>query len=140
MEGPRGTGDARVGLAGPFWGLGAAVAAWLAWQATGNAYWGAIAQVGGWLNLFYLLPIWQLDGGRGFRSLTRAQRGLAVAAIGLCWFFTGEGLLVLLLIGGIFRCFGGDAARERDDQGLAEYVVLVAAHTALCTLHVPLPQ
>jgi Zn-dependent protease len=31
----------------------------------------AIARVGAWINLFNLLPIPPLDGGRGFRPLSR---------------------------------------------------------------------
>src|SRR4051794_23892251 len=54
--------EARVALAGPVWGLGAATAAYVAFLATGWAYWGAIAKVGAVINLFNLLPFWQLDG------------------------------------------------------------------------------
>jgi Zn-dependent protease len=43
---------------------------------------------------FNLLPVWQLDGGRGFRALTRGQRWIAAALIGAMWLVTGEGLLV----------------------------------------------
>src|SRR2546430_11600704 len=60
--------DARVGLAGPIWGAGAAIAAYGVYLATGAGIWGAIAHVGAYINLFNLLPVWQLDGGRGFRS------------------------------------------------------------------------
>src|SRR6266516_2996578 len=88
--------DARVGLAGPIWGLGAAVVAYAVYRATGSGIWGAIAHYGAWVNLFNLLPVWQLDGGRGFRALTRGQRWIAAAMIGAMWLVTGEGLLVLL--------------------------------------------
>src|SRR5262245_12629675 len=53
--------DARVGLAGPLWGLGAALAAYVVFLATGWSSWAAIARVGAWINLFNLLPVWQLD-------------------------------------------------------------------------------
>ena len=39
----------------------------------------AIARVGAWINLFNLLPVWQLDGGRGFAALSRRQRGHVAA-------------------------------------------------------------
>ena len=58
--------DARVGLAGPIWGLGSAIAAWLAAVTTGLPIWYAIAYTAAWLNLFNLLPIWQLDGAGVF--------------------------------------------------------------------------
>src|SRR5437016_2211797 len=73
--------DARVGLAGPLWGLGAAAAAYAAYIGTGGGIWAAIAHFGAWVNLFNLVPVWQLDGGRGFRALTRRQRGDAAAVI-----------------------------------------------------------
>jgi len=38
--------DARIGLAGPMWGLGAAAAAFGLYMATGESYWGAVAQMG----------------------------------------------------------------------------------------------
>ena len=38
----------------------------------------AIAHTGAWINLFNLLPVWQLDGNRGFAPLARDGR-LAVA-------------------------------------------------------------
>jgi hypothetical protein len=51
--------DARVGLAGPIYGLGSAVVAWLAAITTGLPVWYAIAHTAAWLNLFNLLPIWR---------------------------------------------------------------------------------
>src|SRR6266550_8254955 len=88
--------DARVGLAGPLWGLAAALAAYVVYRATGIGVWGAIAHFGAWVNLFNLVPVWQLDGARGFRSLTRYQRWIAVAVIAVMWGATSEGLLALL--------------------------------------------
>src|SRR6266550_3198333 len=44
--------DARVGLAGPLWGLGAALAAYAVYRATGVGVWGAIAHMGALVNLF----------------------------------------------------------------------------------------
>ena len=57
--------DAKIGLAGPVWGLGAGLAALAVYGATGAPIWFAIAQVTGFLNLFNLIPVWQLDGSRG---------------------------------------------------------------------------
>jgi hypothetical protein len=49
--------DARVGLAGPLWGLGASLAALGMHLLTGSGVWGAIAQAGAWINLLNLIPI-----------------------------------------------------------------------------------
>ena len=66
----------------------------------------AVARWGAWINLFNLLPVWQLDGGRAFHALSRPQRILAAAALGAAWFFTREGLLVILALTAAFRAFG----------------------------------
>ena len=66
--------DARVGLAGPVWGLSAAGASMLVWLAGGPPIWAAIAKLGAAINLFNLIPIGSLDGGRAFHSLDRHQR------------------------------------------------------------------
>jgi Zn-dependent protease len=68
--------DARVGLAGPVWGCAAALAALLLGHALGNPTLLGVAVWGAGLNLFNLLPVWQLDGGRGFRALDVRQRSI----------------------------------------------------------------
>ena len=77
--------DARVGLAGPIWGLAAALLTYAAYGLTGWASLAAIARVAAWINLFNLIPVWQLDGSRGFRALTRLQRGLVTAVMAAMW-------------------------------------------------------
>jgi Zn-dependent protease len=128
--------DARVGLAGPLWGLAAAVAAYVVYLATGWTSWAAIAKVGAWINLFNLMPVWQLDGGRGFRALSRRQRWLALAALALMWFLTAEGMLVLLLIFALFQAAGGKSAPEPDRTALIQYVFLVVTLSAMCLIEV----
>ncbi|WP_205519568.1 site-2 protease family protein [Pyxidicoccus caerfyrddinensis] len=123
--------DARVGLAGPIWGLVAAAAFFVAALLTGWKSLGAIAHAAAWLNLFNLLPVWTLDGGRGFRALSRKQRWMAVAVIGAAWFLTAEGLLVLLLLGAGFQAVAMPGAEEGDTRATVEYGVLVAALSAL---------
>jgi Zn-dependent protease len=129
--------DARVGLAGPLWGLGAAAACAAVYAVSQQPIWAALARVGAWINLFNLMPIWQLDGGRAFRSLTRSQRWLAVAAIATAWAVTEEGLLVLLMVVGAMRTALDQPAREADSEALFQYVALVAALSALTRLPVP---
>jgi Zn-dependent protease len=122
--------DARIGLAGPLWGLAACLAAYAAHLATGFESLAAIARVGAWINLFNLLPVATLDGGRGFRSLSRAQRWGAVAAIAAAWAATGEGLLLLLGVAGAIRAAIGEPAREPDWIAFGQYAGLVAVLAA----------
>ena len=117
--------DARVGLAGPIWGLGASVAAWLLSLALHSPFLAALAGVNAWINLFNLMPVWQLDGGRAFRALSRLQRWIAVAAVGAATFISQDFLLPLIAICGAFRGFGKDAPQRGDMRTLLEYVGLV---------------
>jgi Zn-dependent protease len=131
--------DALVGLAGPLWGLGAALACLAAGVATGAPIWIAIARLGAWINLFNLIPIWQLDGGRAFRALSRSGRWFAVLAMAVAWSLTEESLLVLLMIGGVFRTVSDPAPPRSDGQVLARYVLLIGVLSALTLLPVQLP-
>ena len=106
--------DARVGLAGPIWGTLAALFCAGVYQLTGVPIWAAIAKLGAFINLFNLLPFWQLDGGRAFRSLNKAQRWLAVASVATAWAVTDQGLLVLLLAGGIWHTITDKPAKGSD--------------------------
>lgn len=117
--------DARVGLAGPIWGFGAAVFAWLCAVVTGLPIWYAIAHTGAWINLFNLIPIWQLDGGRGFRALTRTQRGIAAGAALTMWAVTQETMLLLIALGAGYRLFSKDYPAEGDNVTLTQYVGLI---------------
>jgi Zn-dependent protease len=131
--------DARVGLAGPVWGMGAALFCAAVFGLTHMPIWAALAQLGGLINLFNLLPFWQLDGGRAFRSLTRSQRWLAVAAMALAWIVTEEGMLLLLLVVGTYQAAFDKPSDKRDDPVLAQYALLIVVLSALSRLPVPLP-
>src|SRR5262249_7909228 len=119
------TEEARVGLAGPLWGFGAAVVALAAAYGTGSAYWAAVAHAGAWVNLFNLLPIVPLDGGRGFRALDRAQRLATLPILAGAWVASGEGLVVLLLVVALVRALE-PASGARDTRSWLEYAGLVA--------------
>jgi Zn-dependent protease len=101
--------NARIGLAGPVWGLGAAVAAWVLYMVTGAGIWLAIAELTGFINLFNLLPVWQLDGARGFHALSRLERWLVVAAIGAALLLTGVRLLWIIAAVAAYRAIRHEA-------------------------------
>jgi Zn-dependent protease len=126
--------DARVGLAGPIWGLGSAIAAWLAAIATGLPIWYAIAYTAAWLNLFNLLPIWQLDGGRGFRALSRKQRAIAGGVAVAMWAVTHQTILLFIGLGAAYRLFSRDYPAEDDDMVLMQYAGLIVLLSMLMTM------
>jgi Zn-dependent protease len=88
--------DAAVGLAGPIWGLGAGIAAYVVYLVTKIPIWLAITQVTGLINLFNLLPVWQLDGARGFHALNAAMRWWIVVALGAAFWLSGVKILVVI--------------------------------------------
>jgi Zn-dependent protease len=101
--------NARIGLAGPVWGLGAAVAAWITYLATGAGIWLAIAELTGFLNLFNLLPIWQLDGSRGFHALSVQERWAVLGVVVLALWATGVKVLWILGAVALFQTVRGNA-------------------------------
>jgi Zn-dependent protease len=62
--------EARVGLAGPVLGSIGAAACIVVWHATGNDLFRALAFTGFFLNLFNLLPVVPLDGGRAMAAMS----------------------------------------------------------------------
>lgn len=131
--------DARIGLAGPLWGLAAVVVAYVAHLATGFEILAAIARVGAWINLFNLLPLATLDGGRGFNSLARTQRWMLVLVMAATWAATHEGLLLLLGLVAIARAVAGTAPKEADGVAFAQYAALVAVLGAATLIPVAPP-
>jgi Zn-dependent protease len=129
--------DAKIGLAGPAWGLGAGLAAYGVYLATDAPIWAVIAQVTGWINLFNLIPIWQLDGSRGFHALATAQRWAAVVSIGVIFLLTGQKMVVLVGVVAIFRAFQA-AKGEPHAAVLAWFIGLTLAHALLAAIPIAL--
>ena len=129
--------DASVGLAGPIYGLGAAILCYLLFLATESSLLGALAHAGAWINLFNLLPVWQLDGGRGFNALTRRQRWLATAVLGVAYLFTGDGMLILLVLAAVYRSALTPAPDKPDWVALMTYAGLVVSLAALLRIRIP---
>ena len=133
--------DARVGLAGPIWGLGAALASYLIYLGTGATIFAAIAKFGAWINLFNLLPVWQLDGSHAFKALTKIERGGIAALMLLTWVTSHEGLLLILGAVALFRSFSPNAAKERDLTIFLQFAFLIITLTLLSSIPVePTPE
>lgn len=120
--------DATIGLAGPIWGLGAAVAAYAVAKVTGEPTWLSIARWGALLNLFNLVPVWQLDGARAFHALSRAQRWLVVAAFAVAYAATLNRLIAAIGLIALVRALERKAPAS-NRVVLAKFVGLVAALT-----------
>jgi Zn-dependent protease len=92
--------EARVGLAGPILGSLGCLIPIAIWKITGNVFWQALAFTGLFLNLFNLLPVVPLDGGRAMAALSPwmwiVGFGLLVAG---AFFFPSPIMLLILLFG-----------------------------------------
>jgi len=95
------TAEARVGLAGPILGSIGAAACVLVWHATGNDLWRALAFTGFFLNLFNLLPVVPLDGGRAMAAMAPWMWFVGFAAmIPLAIIFPNPIILLILVFAG----------------------------------------
>jgi Zn-dependent protease len=93
--------EARVGLAGPVLGSIGAAACIVVWQATGNDLWRALAFTGFFLNLFNLLPVVPLDGGRAMAAMAPWMWFVGFAAmIPLAFVFPNPIILLILVFAG----------------------------------------
>lgn len=94
--------EARVALAGPILGSLGAAAFWVAGEATDSDLLVALAFVGFFLNLFNLIPIVPLDGGRAVGALHPAVWlvGL-VMMVGLAIVSPNPILILIVIIGAL---------------------------------------
>ena len=128
--------NARVGLGGPVWGLIATAFCFGAFELSGTPILGALTRLSAWINLFNLLPFWQLDGNRGLAALTKMQRLVLAGVTLLAFVLTHEGLLVLIAILIAFRAFGKDAPANGDKTTLYKFAVLLVALALLSAVEV----
>lgn len=94
--------EARVGLAGPILGSIGCLIPLALYAVTGSDIFRALAFIGFFLNLFNLVPILPLDGGRAMAAVSPAFWGvgfalMVVAAI----LFPSPIILIIVLLGGL---------------------------------------
>lgn len=94
--------EARVGLAGPVLGTIGCLVPLALYAATGNNLFRALAFIGFFLNLFNLLPVVPLDGGRAMAAISPLVwiigfAGLLVAAI----LFPNPIIFIIVLFAGL---------------------------------------
>ena len=93
--------EARVGLAGPILGTIGSLIPLGIYFITGDDFWRALAYVGFFLNLFNLLPVLPLDGGRAMAALSPWVWFAGFAGlIAMTIFFPNPILILIVLLGG----------------------------------------
>jgi Zn-dependent protease len=118
--------DAKIGLAGPVWGLGAGLLSYGIYVATKTPIWLAIAQLTGFINLFNLIPIWQLDGARGVHALSSVHRFILIIVIAAVYLATQQKMLLLVGVVALWRAFQRTAV-PGDLPTLLKFSALVAS-------------
>jgi Zn-dependent protease len=111
--------EAQVAMAGPILGSLGALGIWVAGEALDSELLVALAFTGFFLNLFNLLPISPLDGGRAVAALHPAFWAVGLALLlGLVFVSPNPILIIILVLGGleVWRRW-----RERGEPGAAEY-------------------
>ncbi len=93
--------EARVGLAGPILGTIGTLIPLTIWLATGEEFWQALTYVGFFLNLFNLLPIVPLDGGRAMAAVSQWVWFAGFAGlVALTFIFPNPILILIVLLAG----------------------------------------
>ena len=92
--------EARVGLAGPVLGSIASLVPLAIWLATGDEFWRALAYIGFFLNLFNLLPVLPLDGGRAMAALSPKVWLAGMAALVVVTILFPNPILILIVLFG----------------------------------------
>jgi Zn-dependent protease len=132
--------EARVGLAGPVLGsLGAAAVAGASY-ATGSDLLRALAFTGFFLNLFNLLPVVPLDGGRAMAALSPAMWIVGfLLLVAMTIAFPNPILLLVLVFGGLetwrrWRERKSPEARAYYDVPLYARLLVAAVYIGLAAL------
>lgn len=105
--------EAYIAIMGPIWGFGLAIVTLMGYYYTGNALFAAAAGWMAMINLFNLLPINPLDGGRIMKSIAfsiDSKIGLIFLIIGIIisiflTFWAGLILFFILLLIGSLELF-----------------------------------
>lgn len=116
---------AEIALAGPLFGLGAALVCLGLLFATKQPVFQALASVGAWVNLINLVPVLGLDGAQATYALSRLQRYLMLAACVVLFALMHEGVFVFIGLGMLYRCFTKDAPEENSPGTLAGFLALL---------------
>jgi Zn-dependent protease len=135
---------ASIALAGPFFGLLAALGCYGLYFETHKPLLLVLANIGAWLNLLNLFPIlflgMALDGAQAVRALSRLQRALIAATCLLFFALSAQGAVggdlvgphtiwtfLIVGLGMLWKCFANDLPEKSGTRSFAYFQMLVLA-------------
>lgn len=125
-----------IALAGPLYGLAAALACLAIAWITHSVLFLVLANVGAWINFFNLLPVLGLDGAQATYALSRMQRALIATT---CFIFFGltvsgdwsgeraQWIFLIVGLGMLWRCFTNDAPEKPHTATMIYFQALILA-------------
>jgi Zn-dependent protease len=113
--------EARVGLAGPVLGTLGALALIPVAEATGSDFWHALAFTGLFLNLFNLLPVVPLDGGRAMAALSPRMWFVGLFAMVALAIASANPIMILIAVLAAFETYRRWKARRSGDPEQVRY-------------------
>ncbi|HYI11983.1 MAG TPA: site-2 protease family protein [Thermoanaerobaculia bacterium] len=122
--------DALIGLAGPFAGTLASLVCLQFYKWTDDPLWLLIAFLGFGLNLFNLLPIGMLDGGRISAAVTKWMWVLGGGAVVYKVFDQPNPLTIIIAILAAFQVYAS-IIREKTDKNFYEIAPMQRAAIAV---------
>ena len=131
--------EARVGLAGPILGSIGALVPLIIYHITGNELWRALAFFGFYLNLFNLIPLSPLDGGRAMAAMAPWMWVIGFAALAaVAIVFQAPIMILFLIIGGADSWRRWKARRAGDPELEAYYRVSPRNRLAVAAVYIGL--
>ena len=120
--------EARVGLAGPILGSLAVAALLPIAAATDDDFWRALAFTGFFLNLFNLLPVVPLDGGRAMAAMAPWMWFVGFGAMLVLLFVWPNPILLIIVLLGGFETYRRWKQRKHGEEGNAQYYRVKPIH------------
>jgi Zn-dependent protease len=113
--------EARVGLAGPILGSLATAALIPIAVATDDDFWRALAFTGFFLNLFNLLPVVPLDGGRAMAAMSPWAWFVGLGLVAVLAFTFPNPIIILILLFAAMETYRRFKARRKGEEGNEAY-------------------
>ena len=130
--------EAYIAYAGPFIGTLGAFACYYMGKATGDPFWLALAKSGFVLNLFNMIPVSPLDGGRITAVLTPRVWLLGVPCLIGLWAYWPSPILILVSVLAIPQVIAAWRYNPHDPANRAYYGVPLAVRAQWSLLYIGL--